>query len=597
MATNIKGATIASTYDRIVVVDDDGVDINSGTATKNIEIQTAAGASTATPLHISTNRIGIGEGSPGSTFHIVGDLQLESTSDAADVTGGFVTMSNDNQTSSNGTFRYEDRFADQNNPSFIWNVADTGSNQLAYNFLNGDTSAFNIRQSRRVCINNTSDIAAQLLIKNSDDSAVDTVQCLNDNGVKHIALTQHSDGHGQIDVYKNDTTHAISLRSHANCWLLERLGLGTNDPAGKLHIMGAGAAANMYADAYSEDGDGPNFILRKSRHATVGSQTAPSSGDRLGQIYFQGTDGDSWEGGGSIRVLTTENWSGGSNGAKMEFYTAVNSGAGLHLRMTIGQDGKVSIGNESVPDSMLCINQSADDGKILSFKSSDIAHGLTGQAETDTYFSMEKAAGATGGILMKSIGDGSARSAFRMSAYSQGAPDETNSTSGFGEFACKAYRHDGSNNETTHGADANLLSVHNGADAKFLVKGDGDFYYDGTDQGAYDTYNDAQLVRAFDLSHGINVINNKFDEFVEYNSEKLAELKLIGKEDDGTPNHFVNVTGMQRLHNGAIWQQYTEMQRMKELMYDTMVELLGKEKANAKLEQHEVNLLKKDLLN
>ena len=108
MATNIKGATIASTYDRIVVVDDDGVDIGRDTATKNIEIQTAAGASTGTPLNISTTRVGIGEGSPGSTLHIVGDLQLESTSDAADVTGGFVTMSNDNQSSSNGTFRYDD---------------------------------------------------------------------------------------------------------------------------------------------------------------------------------------------------------------------------------------------------------------------------------------------------------------------------------------------------------------------------------------------------------------------------------------------------------------------------------------------------------
>jgi len=40
---------------------------------------------------------------------------------------------------------------------------------------------------------------------------------------------------------------------------------------------------------------------------------------------------------------------------------------------------------------------------------------------------------------------------------------------------------------------------------------------------------------------------------------------------------------MQHLHNGAIWQQYTEMQMMKELMYDTTVEMLGKEKADNKL--------------
>ena len=73
---------------------------------------------------------------------------------------------------------------------------------------------------------------------------------------------------------------------------------------------------------------------------------------------------------------------------------------------------------------------------------------------------------------------------------------------------------------------------------------------------------------------------------------------MVGREKDGTPNHFINVTGMQRLHNGAIWQQYTEMQKMKELMYDTMVEMLGKEKADAKLKNHDVKLLEnKNLLN
>ena len=61
---------------------------------------------------------------------------------------------------------------------------------------------------------------------------------------------------------------------------------------------------------------------------------------------------------------------------------------------------------------------------------------------------------------------------------------------------------------------------------------------------------------------------------------------------------MVNVTGMQHLHNGAIWQQYTEMQKMKELMYDTMVEMLGKEKADKKLKDHDIQLLdNKALLN
>jgi hypothetical protein len=78
MATNIKGTTIASSYDRIVLVDDDGADIGSGTTTKNIEIQTSGGSSfgeaTATAVHLSTDRVGIGTLSPERT------LDVESTS-------------------------------------------------------------------------------------------------------------------------------------------------------------------------------------------------------------------------------------------------------------------------------------------------------------------------------------------------------------------------------------------------------------------------------------------------------------------------------------------------------------------------------------
>ena len=110
-----------------------------------------------------------------------------------------------------------------------------------------------------------------------------------------------------------------------------------------------------------------------------------------------------------------------------------------------------------------------------------------------------------------------------------------------------------------------------------------------------DEYDDTKLARVFDYvreDYGAKgLVRSKFDDFVEYNHETLAELRLVGREKDGTPNKFINMTGMQRLHNGAIWQQYIEMQKMKELMYDTMVELIGKEKADAKLKDHDIKLL------
>ena len=83
----------------------------------------------------------------------------------------------------------------------------------------------------------------------------------------------------------------------------------------------------------------------------------------------------------------------------------------------------------------------------------------------------------------------------------------------------------------------------------------------------------------------------KFDKFVSYNHEKLADLQLVGREKDGAPNHFVNVTGMQRLHNGAIWQQYEKHQKLAEAVYEMAKEALGEDKADAILEKHDIKLL------
>ena len=48
---------------------------------------------------------------------------------------------------------------------------------------------------------------------------------------------------------------------------------------------------------------------------------------------------------------------------------------------------------------------------------------------------------------------------------------------------------------------------------------------------------------------------------------------------------------MQRLHNGAIWQQYEKHERLLEVVYDLAKESIGEEKAKAILEKHEVKRL------
>ena len=135
-----------------------------------------------------------------------------------------------------------------------------------------------------------------------------------------------------------------------------------------------------------------------------------------------------------------------------------------------------------------------------------------------------------------------------------------------------------------------MLTIANYTNTEFIFEANGNFHAD-SGSTTFDAYEDAQLARAFDLSHGRGVIESKFDKFVQYNHEKLAELKLVGRDEDGTPNSMLNVTGLQRLHNGAIWQQYEKHNQLLEAVYDLAKEAVGEEKANAILEKHEVKRL------
>jgi len=54
------------------------------------------------------------------------------------------------------------------------------------------------------------------------------------------------------------------------------------------------------------------------------------------------------------------------------------------------------------------INQLAADDEIISFKSSDVAHGITGNTETDTYAYFKKASATLGGVSFTGFSDGDA---------------------------------------------------------------------------------------------------------------------------------------------------------------------------------------------
>ena len=51
------------------------------------------------------------------------------------------------------------------------------------------------------------------------------------------------------------------------------------------------------------------------------------------------------------------------------------------------------------------------------------------------------------------------------------------------------------------------------------------------------------------------------------------------------------MTGMSRLHNGAIWQQYEKHQRLASAFYKLAEKTIGKEEADKLLTEEEIKLL------
>ena len=190
----------------------------------------------------------------------------------------------------------------------------------------------------------------------------------------------------------------------------------------------------------------------------------------------------------------------------------VTINTGDNIRFRIDASGILSTGGETAPDTSkggICLNQAQFDTNILTLKSSDVAHGMTAVAETDTYGEISKCVADYGGFRIRGLSDTSGYSALDLFGDMGGASntDEAESTNGIIHI-------DGAiKNSTDRGAagdDENIVCIKNGGNTEVIFKGDGEIFSNQTATvGTYDAYEDAQLIRAYDLSHMKGVINSK----------------------------------------------------------------------------------------
>lgn len=206
----------------------------------------------------------------------------------------------------------------------------------------------------------------------------------------------------------------------------------------------------------------------------------------------------------------------------------------------------------------LTINQGANDDEILALKSSDVAHGVTDSLETDTFGRMKKQDAAAGGLDVL----GASEDDVALALKGVGVNDDTGkATTARAYVEATGFKKSGTA-AGAPGANANIFGIRSQSNTRFIVDAEGDIHYDGT-ASAYDEFADAELVRAVDLElAGPGLIEGQFDEFVRYSRDDLERLGLVTFNEDG--HHFINMTRLQKLHNGAVWQLYAENQELRQ---------------------------------
>ena len=209
----------------------------------------------------------------------------------------------------------------------------------------------------------------------------------------------------------------------------------------------------------------------------------------------------------------------------------------------------------------LTINQAGNDNEVIAFKSSDIAHGITGFTETDTFGYVQKTSSAGGGVLLRSV-NGSNATSLQLSGIA-GTDDTTKSTAGTAPVILESSKKDTTTNQAM-GANANLVVIRDAftPTTRFIFDAEGDSHQDvGTAWTNFDDHEDVQLLTALSVhvSKKSDPIRGAFRKFLRFNRKGLERLKLVTFNRNG--HHFVNMSKLTMLLTGAVRQLAAEQGR------------------------------------
>ena len=233
----------------------------------------------------------------------------------------------------------------------------------------------------------------------------------------------------------------------------------------------------------------------------------------------------------------------------------------------------------------LILDQGTDDSFILELRSTDdVEHGMTARASTNTYAYMKKQSITGGGLVISALTESTNGVTIQSAATTA---NTTKTRGGTVAILMDCQFRDGTGVQTyaAGAAEGNLWGVADqAAGLVLMVNEDGNVYSPTTNAHVAftDSYDDAQLVRTLDhvktAAGDAGMIRDKWDEFIKYNEQDLIDAEVLGAPV--SEGGMTNVTQLQRLHNGAIWQGYVRQQEMQERIEVMETKLLALQEAN-----------------
>lgn len=352
------------------------------------------------------------------------------------------------------------------------------------------------------------------------------------------------------------------------------------DTAGRVLIRTSTSAStsSLASLAVHSDASGGNVLLASLGHVTP---TTQPFGAQF-RIEYNGLTG-------LFTISASKQGNNtNSNPVNLAFATSTSqSGSTAATRMRIISRGSgtgtayVHIGGSDENPNMnvgLTITQGAGQQQVVCLRNSTLNHGQTDNGtgltiQTSDYLTINENLAGSGGAMISAFATTGTNSPFQLRSWG-GLAHTTKNQDSRGLFVVNVSRNPSVDNGNIN-ANGNVFAViarrANSNPTVFIVDVNGNLYVDGSSTiTTYDNYNDAELVRSYDLVMGNKeqIIRNKFDDFVRYNNEDLVEAGIIGEvteeEEARGVKPLINVTGLQRLHNGAIWQLYQSINLLAE---------------------------------